>query len=158
MKPVRGVRLFFMTHFGDMIDYSNNRLAWHMILRPAFELNLGKHVNIDFRFKRMRMALEGEEIFTANLTQARLVYNFSVRAFIRAIVQYQVISNNPALHIAPISPEDKTLLTQFLFSYKLNPQTVMFIGYSDNLLGYTGINLTQSNRTFFVKLGYAWLK
>jgi len=27
------------------------------------------------------------------------------------------------------------VFTQFLFSYKINPQTVLFLGYSDNALG-----------------------
>ena len=52
----------------------------------------------------------------------------------------------------------QTVFTQFLFSYKLNPQTVLFIGYSDNYLGMTNIDVTQTNRTFYVKLGYAWTK
>ena len=157
-KPTRGLRLFFMTHFGDMIDYTNHRLAWHMILNPACELNLGRHINVDFRFKSMRMALKGVEIFTADLIQAKLVYNFSVRAFIRAIAQYELISRNPTLYDSPVGSKDRNLLTQFLFSYKLNPQTVVFIGYSDNHLGDSQINMKRSSRTFFVKLGWAWLR
>jgi len=158
MKPVGGLRLFMMTHFGDMIDYSNLRLAWHMILNPAVEFNLGKHFNVDLRHKYMRLASHGDEIFTANLSQIKLIYNINVRAFVRAIVQYQDISNNPSIFSSSVLPENKTIFTQFLFSYKLNPQTVLFIGYSDNHLGYTGINSTQENRTFFVKMGYAWLR
>jgi hypothetical protein len=50
------------------------------------------------------------------------------------------------------------VFTQILFSYKLNPQTVLFLGYSDNYFGETGIDITQTDRTFFVKLGYAWTK
>ena len=157
-KPTGGLRLFMMTHFGDMIDYSNLRLAWHMILNPAVEFSLGRHINVDLRHKYMRLSWHGDEIFTANLSQAKLIYNFNVRAFVRVIVQYQDISNNPALFISPVLPENKTIFTQFLFSYKLNPQTVLFIGYSDNYLGHTGIDITQENRTFFVKMGYAWLR
>ena len=39
---------------------------------------------------------------------------------------------------------------------KLNPQTVVFVGYNENRLGLQGISLTETDRTFFVKLGYAW--
>jgi hypothetical protein len=157
MKPRGGVRLYMMTHFGDMIDYSNLRLAWHIILNPAVELNLGKHLNLNLRHRYMRLSDQGNEIFTANLSQANLVYNFNVRTFVRAIVQYQDISSNPAMYNFAVLPEHKTIFTQFLFSYKLNPQTVLFMGYSDNHLGYSGIDIVQQNRTFFVKLGYAWL-
>ncbi len=49
-----------------------------------------------------------------------------------------------------------TVFTQFLFSYKINPQTVLFLGYSDNSLGMQGIDITRTDRTFFLKIGYAW--
>jgi len=44
-----------------------------------------------------------------------------------------------------------------LFSYKLNPRTVVFVGYSDSREGNQDISLTQSNRTLFLKLGYSWV-
>lgn len=40
----------------------------------------------------------------------------------------------------------------------MNPQTVVFVGYSDNRLGLGDVSLTQTDRTLFVKLGYAWLR
>jgi len=36
-----------------------------------------------------------------------------------------------------------------------HPRTVAFVGYSDNRLGLTDVSLTQTDRTLFVKLGYA---
>lgn len=158
MKPVGGLHLKMMAHFGDMVDYSNLRLAWHIIYDPALEFSLGKHINVDLRHRYMRLAYKGDNVFIANLSQIKLIYNFSVRSFIRAIIQYQDIANEPDMYQFPVDKENKTLFTQFLFSYKLNPQTVLFLGYSDNSLDYTGINMTQLNRTFFVKLGYAWLQ
>ena len=56
-----------------------------------------------------------------------------------------------------VEPKTEQLFTQLLFSYKLNPQTVVFIGYSDTALGFEDLSLTRIGRTFFVKLGYAWL-
>lgn len=41
--------------------------------------------------------------------------------------------------------------------YKLNPQTVFFLGYSDNHEGDQDTDLTQSGRTLFAKIGYAWV-
>jgi hypothetical protein len=60
-----------------------------------------------------------------------------------------------------VNPETRSLFTQLLFSYKVNPQTVVFLGYSDNRQGFltpelTRTDLTRSDRTFFLKLGYAW--
>jgi hypothetical protein len=88
---------------------------------------------------------------------AAALYNFSTRMFARGILQYRDITRNPANFTVPVDPEVERLFTQFLFSYKLNPQTVLFVGYSDNRLGERDISLTQTDRTFFVKLGYAWV-
>jgi hypothetical protein len=54
-----------------------------------------------------------------------------------------------------VDPEYRRLFMQFLFSYKLNPRTVLFLGYSDNYLGLLDVPLKQSDRTFFLKIGYA---
>jgi hypothetical protein len=81
-----------------------------------------------------------------------------VRSFVRAIVQYQDLERNPAMYAVPVTPDSRTMFTQFLFSYKLNPQTVLFAGYSDDRFGLEEDPLAQTNRTLFLKVGYAWLK
>jgi hypothetical protein len=101
------------------------------------------------------LSLEGKKIYTANLLQTKLIYNFNVRSFARAIIQYTDINRDPGLYNTPVEPVTRALLTQFLFSYKINPQTVLFIGYSDNHLGFRGLDITRTDRTFFLKLGYA---
>jgi hypothetical protein len=103
----------------------------------------------------------GEEIFEANLTQLRAIYNFNTRTFLRAIIQFRYTAHNPELYTDEVDRVSKDLFTQFLFSYKLNPQSVFFLGYSDNRQGFTAENhtsipLTQADRTFFMKLSYAW--
>ena len=60
--------------------------------------------------------------------------------------------------IPPRSTLDtRRLFSQYLFSYKLNPQTVLFVGYSDNSVGDQANQLQRQNRTFFTKVGYAWI-
>jgi hypothetical protein len=44
-----------------------------------------------------------------------------------------------------------------LYSYKLNPQTVLFAGYSTNQLeDETTGRIEPTGRTAFLKLSYAW--
>jgi len=129
-----------------------------LMLSPFAEIGLGRHVNLNLRHTYQRLNLGVDKIFEANLSQLGLIFNFNVRMFVRAIVQYYDVTRNPALYLWPVSDREQTVFSQFLFSYKLNPQTVLFLGYSDNYLGYTGIDITQSDRTFFIKLGYAWTR
>jgi len=79
-----------------------------------------------------------------------------VRTFVRGIVQYRSVSRNLAKYTVPVGESDEGLFGQFLFSYKVNPQTVVFVGYSENQAGTESFDLVRSDRTFFVKLGYAW--
>ena len=89
------------------------------------------------------------------------VYNFSPRSFVRAIVQCRDTSRNPDTHQEVVKRSTSAVFTQLPFSYKVNPQTVVFFGYSDNRDAFTEqdyarVPLTQSDRTLCLKLGYAF--
>jgi hypothetical protein len=77
--------------------------------------------------------------------------------FIRSILQYIDIRRNQELYEDEIDPVSKELFTQLLFSYKVNPRTVVYVGYSDNHEATQDYLLTQSNRAVFMKLSYAWV-
>jgi hypothetical protein len=158
MKPMGGLRLNFMGMYGGAVDYANAREARQLMLAPVLEFNLGRHISINFQDNFQELRREGKKIFNANLLQGRFVYNFNVRSFVRLILQYLDLSRDPAMYGFPVEKKTQTLFTQLLFSYKLNPQTVLFLGYSDNYLGRLDVDLTQLDRTFFVKLGYAWTR
>jgi hypothetical protein len=156
IQPWGGFRFYVYGQTGDWIDYANLRQADTVVMNPGFEWGIGKHLNLNINHIYEHLSLSaGEQIYTANLTQGRVVYNFNVRTFVRAILQYTDIQRNADLYGFPVDPSTRTLFMQFLFSYKINPQTVLFLGYSDNQTGFQGIDLTRKNRTFFLKIGYA---
>ncbi|MGB5159704.1 MAG: DUF5916 domain-containing protein [Thermoanaerobaculia bacterium] len=157
VQPSGAVKLEFFSVTGDSIDFSNSQPADEILLNPALEAKLGRHVNLRFDHTMQRLDVEGGKLFEANLSQARLIYNFNVRSFVRAIFQWQDLERDPDLYSFEVEPKTETLFTQLLFSYKLNARTVLFAGYSDNYLGEENIDLTQTNRTFFFKIGYAWV-
>lgn len=156
LKPFSGAVLQLAARFGDGIDYANSRKADVLNITPALEYNFSRHFNFNLAHVLERLSFGGRKIYTANLIQGKLVYNFNVRTFIRAIVQFQNLTRDPELYGFPVAKTSDSVFTQFLFSYKINPQTVLFLGYSDNYLGMQGIDITRADRTFFIKLGYAW--
>lgn len=158
VKPFGGLRFQMTGVYGDAVDYTNARHASQLLLLPFAEASFGKHINLNLSHTLQRLDLKGDRIFVANLSQIRLVFNFSTKLFVRAIVQYLHVSRNPDLYLIPTEAETQTFFTQLLFSYKLNPQTVFFLGYSDNSLGLNGLDITMTDRTFFVKIGYAWTR
>jgi hypothetical protein len=162
IRPFSGSEFGLEASAGEAVDYANLRLANVMALGPQLTLNLGRHFNVTASDAYERLYLSGQTIYTVNLLQGRFIYNFSTRAFVRAIVQYQDLRQNPDMYAAPVDPRQQHVFTQFLFSYKLNPRTVFFLGYSDNSLGgeldASGLGrvaITRTDRTFFLKISYA---
>jgi len=156
IKPFSGSELIIETAIGRWIDFDNIRPASIISLEPGFSLNLTRHLNLTTSYNYEQLKAEDQRIYTASLIQGKIIYNFNIRAFIRAIVQYRDIDRNQQAYSFPVPPVTRGLFTQFLFSYKLNPRTVLFLGYTDNSLGLENISLTRTTRTFFLKIGYAW--
>ena len=155
MFPSANLEVAFEGTFGDNIDVNNVRAGNHVILNPAFAYNLGRHLSLLFSHKFERFNIPAGRLFTANISYLRFLYHLNHRAFFRAIVQYVHHDYNTTNYLFPIDPLFKRLFSQLLFSYKLNARTVLFLGYSDDYYGFQGIPLTQNNRTFFLKVGYA---
>jgi hypothetical protein len=162
-RPFSGSEVGIQGLAGQGLDYANSRLADVLAVGPYASLSLFRHLNLVTAHNYERLSLGGDTIYMANLSQLKLVWNFSVKSFVRAIVQYQDLRQNPLMYTFPVDSRTKGLFTQFLFSYKLNPRTVLFLGYSDNSMGgvfdsWLGpgrVGITRTDRTFFLKIGYA---
>jgi len=154
-KPFNGFSVGVYANPANAVDYANVRPARRLLFGPYLEAGLGRHLNLNLNHNLERLASNGRRTYTANLLQARLIYNFSVRSFARAILQYRDVARDPERYTFPVDEAARSLFTQLLFSYKLNAKTVLFLGCSGQLLGNQDIDLTRSDRTFFLKIGYA---
>jgi len=143
--------------FGDSIDYIGNRPGNISRINSGIHYFLGRHLQcgLDHSLEYLYVN-DRERLYKANLFQLKLVYQFNIRTFIRTIVQYLDINRNLQLYLVEPDPIERHLFLQLLFSFKINPQTLFFLGYSDNSYGLNGINLSKKDRTFFVKMSYAW--
>ncbi len=155
LKPLNGLRCGIYVNPANAVDYANVRPARRLLFGPYLEASLGRHLNLNLSQDLERLASGGFRTYTANLVQAKLIYNFNVRAFARAILQFRAVNRDPERYSFPVERVSRGLFTQLLLSYKLNAKTVLFLGYSGQLLGSQDIDLTRSGRTFFLKLGYA---
>jgi hypothetical protein len=161
ISPTQRATFSISGRIGEDIDVTNNRKANIFQIAPGVDLRLGRHLAIGLSHTLQRLnTQEGDtaasraRILNVGLSQARAVYHFNVRTFVRAIVQYQDVDFTPTLFTVPVPDQQRTLFSQLLFAYKVNPQTVVFAGYTDDRLGLDSIDLTPTGRTFFLKLGY----
>jgi predicted porin len=145
---------------GDQIDFANSRLGDQLRLEPWVNWNANRHLLITLQHTAARLDDQaGERIFDADLTDLRLTWQFNVRSFLRFTTQQQNIERNVAQFIDPdTDAQTESRGAQLLYSYQLNPQTVVYAGYSDNHMDNDDLaSLTKTDRTFFLKLSYAWV-
>jgi hypothetical protein len=157
MRPLAGMSISLGVNGGDTIDFVNTRLGQALSINPQIEMYLDKHFQMNLRHNFQRMNINGENLYTTNLSDLRLTYQFNIRSFLRIIIQYADTERNQALYNHPVDRRSKDLTTQLLFSYKLNPQTRFFIGYSDTGLQDDALDsIKLTNHTVFTKFSYAW--
>jgi hypothetical protein len=158
-RPRSGLSINMQLQHGEQIDFANSRLADARGYRPQIDWNATRHLLVRLRYSSDRLSTkEGAKIFDAKLTDLRLTWQFNVRSFVRLTLQDQDIERNVSQYLNPLTDaRTESLASQLLYSYKLNPQTVLFAGYSDRSLddNLTG-NVEMTGRTLFFKLSYAW--
>jgi hypothetical protein len=159
IQATRDLFLRMSVRWGEQIDFTNARAANFVTYSPSVELNLGRHLQAAVDYDRQIFETkEGRRVFAVDLPQARLIYHFTNRLFVRSILQYQSVTRDPNVYVSRVDHYNRELLTQLLLSYRLNAQTVFLAGYSDNYENLHGApGVTQLNRAVFVKLAYAWL-
>jgi hypothetical protein len=155
--PTSQLQFYVNSMFGDQIDYANTRLGKRYRINPWLSFHLGKHLRLSLDHNFERMNVQNRRLYTANISQLLAIYQFNVRTFFRTNIQYVNYNYNPVNYTVDINERDQRFFTQLLFSYKINARTVLFLGYTDNYLGSQDFRLTQSSRTLFIKLGYAWV-
>ena len=95
-------------------------------------------------------------LFTARVDRLRANYTFTARSFVRLIGQYVSTNRDPSLYLQPTTAHDGTFTGSVLFAYKINWQSVMFFGYGDDRTLDDQRHLQPQDRSFFVKLSYAF--
>ena len=156
--PKSGLLLGIFVRYGDQVDFANSRLGDQLRVQPFAQWNINRHLFLNFEATLLQLdTKQGEKIFDAGVYDVRLTWQFSRRSFVRATTQIQNIDRNPDVYVDEVDAESRRVGRQLLYSYKLNPQTVFFLGYSDNYMDDDELRgLEETDRTWFMKIGYAW--
>ena len=156
-KPTSWIRGEMYSRMGDRIDYANCRPGRSWSLNPNVMLWLGMHLTAEIGHTYERLDVDPGRLYDANISRLKLMYQFDKRLFLRTIFQYKYYKRDVALYTDEVDPVTKGLFSQVLLSYKVNPQTVFFLGYSDDYYGDHMTGMVQTNRTLFAKIGYAYI-
>jgi hypothetical protein len=96
-------------------------------------------------------------LFNAQVQRLKAVYTFNPRMFVRLIGQYVETERDPSLYPFPVPAREAYFAGSALFSYRLNWQTALFLGYGDeHALDPVRDRLARTSRQLFVKLSYSF--
>ena len=147
---------------GQDVALANHRLARGADVAINATVRPTDHLNIDVSEDRRWLhehpnGFPAGTLFTAQVERIRAVYTFNSRMFIRTILQNQRTNRNQNLYTFGVDQHRGSLATQILFAYKVNWQTLVYVGAGDlrSLTAEEG-TFKPSNRQVFMKVSYAF--
>jgi len=151
---------------GQDVDFSNTRLGrgasaqFGATIRPTDHLEL--RLNQSYSWLTVdplasQVLAERARLFTAQVERIRATYTFNSKMFVRGIVQNVRTNRNQTLFLDSVNQHSGNVTSSFLFAYKLNWQTLLFLGLGDERdVDATDNKLQPASRQLFMKVSYAF--
>jgi len=164
-KPMPNVTVGNWMRLGDDIDHIHTQEAKSKRFEPYLDWQIGKHLSAEINYYAHFLDVSSEQLYQARLFDIRLAYQFSNRSRLSLTVQSTDIERNVNLYADnqdadpdnDVYTNEKDLGLQLIYSYKINPQTLVYVGYSDNAIEHDNIqSLEKTDRALFAKFSYLW--
>lgn len=154
-------QLYVNGSVGQDIDFVNARLGRGANVSFGGSLRASEHLRVDLtnsvRWLNVRPNGTYDRLFTSQVERVRATYTFNNRMFLRTILQNERTNRDTNLYGFPSRFQHRgDLATQLLFAYKLNWQTLMYLGVGDLEETTVDGDLKPSSRQVFLKLSYAF--
>ena len=149
------------TYFGQEIDFDNAREGTGATILASAQIRPTEHLELrangSWRWVDIDEPTASGRLFTAQVERLRATYSFNARSFVRVIGQYVDTKRDPTLYTFPIAARDANFSSSGLLAYKLNWQTVFYLGYGDQRTFLESTDrLESSGRQAFAKVSYAF--
>jgi hypothetical protein len=146
---------------GEEVDFANFRRGTGWSLNGFAVVRPTDHLELRFDGSRRYLDVDAENgrsgrLFTASVARLRTQYTFTARAFVRAIGQYVSTKRDPLLYNDEVDRKEGDFSGSVLLAYKLNWQSVVFLGYGDTRSLSDDDTLERAGRQLFLKLSYAF--
>jgi hypothetical protein len=141
---------------GEDVDVVNVRVGHGFSLTAFATVRPTDHLTLDVNSAVSWLDVEGGRLFNAQVQRLKATYNFSPRMFLRLIGQYVDTTRDPSLYVDTVAAHSAEFSGSALFSYRLNWQTALFVGYGDERALDERDSLARTARQFFVKLSYSF--
>jgi hypothetical protein len=155
-------RIYFEGRFGEEIDFANDREADRVVsfllsgeISPTERLRLSPSYSYRTLDVTTAEGLSGQ-LFKAQVARLRALYSFSPKSWIRLIGQWVDTERRPELWTFPVERRSGDFAGSLVFAYKLNWQTVLYVGVADNRVLDVEEQLEPAERQAFFKISYAF--
>jgi len=146
--------------FGEDIDFANATSARSIVASVSTILRPTPKLQAELRWSHERLdareTTNDGRLYTAGVQRLKMTYSFTSKSLLRVIGQYVETDFEPQRYSFPVPDKAGSFLASVLYSYKLNWQTVLFVGYGDDRILDEHADLLKANRTLFAKISYAW--
>ena len=159
--PVLITQFIIQGTVGEQIDFDNSRPGSGADVNMQATIRPTDHLKLDLVAARSWVNVDPHDgggsrrLFTADIGRVKATYTFTSRAFLRLIGQLVETRRDPSIYTFAVSRKDSDFAGSALFAYKINWQTVMFLGYGDNRTLTEDDHYAKAGRQFFLKLSYA---
>ena len=147
---------------GEQVDFDNHRtgrganVTASAVVRPTDHLALTVNGALSWLDVTPDAGGDRQRLFTAEIARLKATYTFNSRTFVRAIGQYVETTRDPSLYHFAVDDKEGAFSASFLLAYKLNWQSVVFVGYGDNRALADDNTYQRQDRQFFLKVSYAF--
>ncbi len=159
ISPSRSLGQISLSGFvGDDVDFANSRLGTGGTVKLTSVLRPGQHLDLQLSATRRWLDVDSGRFLTADLARIRANYNFNSRTFLRLIGEEirTTVENSRRPEPGTGTERSKDLTGSALLGYKLNWQTVLFVGFGDARTLDDRGDLAPVARQAFFKVSYAF--
>ena len=145
---------------GQEVDFENSRPGRGATLESSRRVHPDDHLELAASTRTQWLHVDdsagvSQPLFTARVARLRGTYTFTARASCASSASTWTTNRDPTLYLSPVAAHSGASGSA-LFAYKLNWQSVMFLGYGDDRELSELNRLEQTDRYFFVKMCYAF--
>jgi hypothetical protein len=161
-SPSRRVSLVAVNGtLGEDIDFDNARPAHGPTINAELTVQPSNHFALDLIENTRSLSedvpgLRDTHLFTQRVSRLKGTYTFTSRLFVRVIGQWIATDRDPRLFVTSVDARSETFAGSALLAYKINWQSVMFVGYGDDRELANQQTLKPLDHQVFVKVSYAF--
>ena len=152
LQPFSNASLEFLLNKADAIYYSAALPARSQTIISELDVQVSNRVDTNLEWINQELDLSSGAFYEVSLTNLKTTFRFDDKQQLRLTLQYRDVE-----FIQQPSNSYETLGSQLLYSYQVNPFTLVYLGYSDSAeTSNIDLELTRDTKTLFVKFSYAW--